>query len=208
MLEAHEDHANNYKSDGIKKGKGTRYASDYFRVQFVVQNVPEKAVVLDVGCNSGCIGVPLTKKGCHVQGIDIQPDLVKRAQSFGIFAEVGVAEDLSRYKDESFDVVVCSEVLEHLYDPMEAIKEAKRVLRPNGLYIITVPHPAGKMCADGNLGDYHQQNFTFDILNTLFHSQFEKGKVSFRDITYIPEYCNANGYDPEQPQWVGAVAQK
>lgn len=205
--EAIEDHVKNYRSDGIRKGKGTKYSSDFHRVQFIIASVPRKAHVLDVGCNSGVVAVRLQALGCYVNGLDVVEELVEKAKGHGVMAELGNAEDLSRYKKGTFDAVVCAEVLEHLYDPLVAIKEAYRVLKKGGRYIVTVPHIDGEMC-EGKLGDYHQQNFSFEILNTLFHSVFKKDNVKFVSIPYVEEYSRVNGKDPKRPQWVGLVATK
>lgn len=44
------------------------------------------------------------------------------------------------YPDKSFDVIICTEVLEHLTDDIGALKELKRVLKPNGVMLISVPN--------------------------------------------------------------------
>lgn len=206
--ESQNHHIEKYRSDGVQKGKGTLYASDYERVQFLVQHTPKDSLVLDVGCNGGTVGVHLLKRGCYVKGIDIVEELVSKAVKRGIYAEVGEAEDLSRYKSDSFDVVICSEVLEHLYDPLEAIKEAYRVLKSGGIYIVTVPHVLGEMCASDKLGDYHQANYSPEILDTMFHLVFERGKVDCANIPYSRYYCAANNIDPLKPQWFGVIAKK
>ena len=59
--EAQADHRDNYRSDGIAKGKGMQQSSDYHRVEYIVAHTPDDAKVLDVGCNGGTIGVPLIK---------------------------------------------------------------------------------------------------------------------------------------------------
>lgn len=206
---AQQDHINNYRSDGVAKMKGSRYSSDKYRVYFLLSEVPEKSYVLDVGCNGGTVAMPLMAlKKCYVKGIDIVPELVDAAKKRGVFAEIGEAEDLSRFKDGEFDCVICSEVLEHLFDPMPAIKEAHRVLKDGGKYIVTVPHPSGFMCKDGKLGDYHQTNFTLEILDTIFHNVFQHGEVTFIEIPYLLEYCLSNRIDPKMPQWLGIVGIK
>ena len=204
--EAQKDHIDNYRSDGVSNKKMTRYSSDYYRGQYIIQNVPDGSYVLDVGCNGGTTGVQLLQKNCYVKGVDIVAELVEKAKKRGVFAEVGEAEDLSRYPGSSFDVVICTEVLEHLFDPLEAIAEAFRVLKPGGKYIVTVPHPNGMMGVQG--GDYHQQEFSIEILDTLFHNFFKRGDVTFSEISYIPEYCKANNISHEQPQWIGLEAVK
>lgn len=56
-------------------------------------------------------------------------------------ADIDVVGDICNLpiKDNEFDAVLCTEVLEHVYDPITAVKELKRVLRPGGTIIITAP---------------------------------------------------------------------
>lgn len=214
--EAIKDHVENYRSDGISKGKGTLHSSDYLRVNFVITSVPDRAYVLDVGCNGGTIAVPLMDhKKCRVKGIDVVPELVEKAKKRGVFAELGEAEDLSRFNDDTFDVVICAEVLEHLFDPIVAIKEAYRVLKKGGTYIVTVPAPGSEMCVDGKLGDYHQQNFSNEILDTIFTNVFERAKCELFVIPYSNEYITSKAETPEEylnmkkkAQWAGIRGKK
>lgn len=215
--EAQKAHIDNYRSDGVMKQYGNPYQSHYHRVFYFVDQVTPKSRVLDVGCNGGSLGVHLLKKDCYVNGIDLVQDLVDKAKRRGIYAEQGEAEDLSRYDDNSFDYVLCGEVLEHLFDPFEAVKEAYRVLKPGGKYIISVPHPKSFMC-DDKLGDYHHQNFTIEILNTMIYSYFKKDAATIVEIPYIERFYLSEGIDPigkddqgnnvYPPQWVGITATK
>ena len=203
--DAQKAHIDNYRSDNVKKGYGSPLQPHFHRVMFisanendvrldqkqgklhglpegtgingVVERISPGSYVLDVGCNAGALDIPLIKKGCHVKGIDLVEDLVERAKKNGVFAQVGEAEDLSMFDNDKFDVVICTEVLEHLYDPTLALKEAYRVLKKGGLYLATVPAFGGVMSNDDFLGDYHQQNFTFEMLDTLFYSVFERDSV-------------------------------
>ena len=214
--EAIKAHVDNYKSDGISKGKGTPLASDHYRLTFLVTNTPDDSYVLDVGCNGGTVGIPLMANNkCYVKGIDVVPNLVAKAVKRGIFAEVGKAEDLSRFKDNEFDVVICAEVLEHLFDPIIAIKEAYRVMKPGGKYLVTIPAPDSSMCKDGHLGDYHQQNFSYEQIDTLFHTVFERGQAKMLGIPYSQRFCQANAKSESElkellkkPQWIGIEAVK
>jgi|19_taG_2_1085344.scaffolds.fasta_scaffold46554_3 2-polyprenyl-3-methyl-5-hydroxy-6-metoxy-1,4-benzoquinol methylase len=215
--EAQDLHINNYRSDGVLKQYGEPYQSHYFRVRYVIDQIEENSKVLDVGCNGGSLGIHLLKKGCHVNGIDLVDELVEKAKRRGIFAEKGEAENLSRYDSKSFKYVICTEVLEHLYDPFPAVKEAYRVLKEGGKYIITVPHPNGRMGGE-KLGDYHQQNFTLEILNTLIYSCFKKGDAKIIEIPYTDQFNLSEGISPigtdkngnnlYPPQWVGITAEK
>lgn len=67
---------------------------------------------------------------------------VEEARVLGL--QAGRIDDAGRlpFDDGSFDVVVCIEVLEHLFAPLDAVREMARVLRPGGLLIVTVPNVA------------------------------------------------------------------
>jgi SAM-dependent methyltransferase len=215
--EAQKAHTENYRSDNVAKQYGSPLQPHYNRVRFVVDNVSSGSLVLDVGCNGGALAIPLLQKRCYVKGVDLVEELVEKAKKRGVFAEVGEAEDLSQFDDNSFDYVICTEVIEHLFDPTKAVQEAYRVLKPGGKYIATVPYYGGRMANDDFLGDYHQQNFTFEMLDTLFHAFFEDGKVFHYEICYpdifnqrnnIPSQKQEDGSIKYQPQWVGLVAEK
>ncbi len=73
------------------------------------------------------------------------------------------------------------------------------------------------MCEE-KLGDYHHQNFTLEILNTLIYSCFKKDKATIVEIPYIDHFCISEGIKPIgvdsennhifPPQWVGITAVK
>jgi SAM-dependent methyltransferase len=76
------------------------------------------------------------------------------------------------FSDESFDAVICLEVLEHVADPFSAVRELKRVLKPNGFLLLTVPFllqyhgKAGSSQAHYSYPDYWR--FTHQALQHLF----------------------------------------
>ena len=95
--------------------------------------------VLDLGCGTGLITQVLPGE---VTGLDISPWKIERARQHCSRATflVGDIENTSLLlMDNSFDVVVCTDILEHLEAPNNAVVGALRVLRPEGLFIGTVP---------------------------------------------------------------------
>jgi SAM-dependent methyltransferase len=96
---------------------------------------------LDVGCGDGrTAGVWLRDHAGAYTGVDISANAVEMARVAGLDARcIDDAAELP-FGDASFDVVVCLEVLEHLFDPQLAAAEIARVLRPGGTFIATVPN--------------------------------------------------------------------
>ena len=96
--------------------------------------------ILDAGCGYGPFSSAASMRGAAVLSVDIGRRLVARAMaragSRGLVAdacELGV-------RDESFDVVISSEMLEHTAAPSRALEELGRVLRPHGLLVLTTPN--------------------------------------------------------------------
>ncbi len=103
--------------------------------------------ILDYGCGTGDhVTFPLARAGNEVLGIDIhKPSILEARRKYALpnlSFRSGVLQDL---EDEglSFDVVVCSEVLEHLHNPSEFLTGVRRLLRPGGGLIITTPNGYG-----------------------------------------------------------------
>lgn len=192
--EAQLHHIKNYNSDGVAKNRYSRCTSEYWLGKFILDSVPEKSMVLDVGCNTGIIGIMLKMKSCYVKGIEIVEDLVKKARINGVYAQQGTAEKLPS-KDSKFDVVTCIEVLEHLHDPKIAIKEAYRVLKDGGLYVTSFP-------IEEELGDHHNHIYNVKEIQSLF-----KGFNSFKLIG-IQDNFNLKKGKKAVAKWVGVLVVK
>ena len=101
--------------------------------------------VLDVGCKSGYI-VDFLPRPIVADGVDVARELVALAQKRLDRAEVAPAESLP-YEDRAVDVVILGEILEHVHDPQEVLREARRVARR--LVVGSTPHEAGEWGPNG-----------------------------------------------------------
>lgn len=106
--------------------------------RIIPQNI-EGSKVLDIGCGAGSISSPLIQKGVIVYGMDIMHEAAKRALNKGISVSLGDAHFLP-FKDDSFDGIICLDVIEHLFNPYAFMKEVKRVMKDDGYFILEVPN--------------------------------------------------------------------
>jgi SAM-dependent methyltransferase len=95
--------------------------------------------VLDVGCRTGAL-TRAYADGNEVVGVDVDREALAEAAKLGIETHWADAEHPLPFADESFDAVVLGEVLEHLRDPARLVAEARRVLRPGGTLVGSVPN--------------------------------------------------------------------
>jgi SAM-dependent methyltransferase len=96
--------------------------------------------ILDAGCGSGRTLDELADYG-DACGVDISPAAVRAARSHGHWARLGTVGDLP-FGDAEFDLVTCLDVIEHTPDDRRTLGELRRVTRPGGALVVTVPaHP-------------------------------------------------------------------
>ncbi len=127
--------------------------------------------VLEVGCSTGYFTKAMVARGCNVVGLEIDPNAAKEAEQWAERVVVGDIddEDIWGYvKDESFDVVVLGDVLEHLRDPLASLRHAVRKLKPSGFVVTSLPN-----IAHG------------DIRMSLLLGRFQYRDVGLLDRTHI-----------------------
>ncbi len=100
--------------------------------------------VLDVGCGNGYTAGQFLDVGCTVVGIDLGPSgiaIARERYPAGRFEVLGAgAEMLDELKEEPFDMVVSTEVVEHLYSPRPYVAGCFSALRLGGRFICTTPY--------------------------------------------------------------------
>jgi 2-polyprenyl-3-methyl-5-hydroxy-6-metoxy-1,4-benzoquinol methylase len=93
--------------------------------------------ILDVGCGNGIYGNVLRENRAKLFGIDMSPESVELCKSGGYNHVIQCPAQRIEYGDEKFDMVFSSEVLEHVEDYEQMLKEIHRVLKPGGGLILT-----------------------------------------------------------------------
>ena len=159
--------------------------------------------ILDVGCSEGTVSKLFLDLGNDVYGIDIIPELIKKAKQKGVKARVWDCEKGLPFPNNYFDAVYAAELIEHIYDTEHLLKEARRVLKKNGVLILTTPNiasltsrirllfglypkfvaPALKHWQPGG----HIRTFTKDVLEMLLkRNGFEVEKVISNLLSFVP----------------------
>ncbi len=95
--------------------------------------------VLDLGCRDGALSSAYAD-GNDVVGVDADREALAEAEKLGIETRWADLDDALPFEDEAFDVVVAGELLEHLRDPRRLVDEVRRVLRPGGSFVASVPN--------------------------------------------------------------------
>ena len=97
---------------------------------------PRTAIrLLDVGCSSGAFIFYSMKEGVHAEGVEPAPAPAEMAVKSGLKVQQGLLQKL-QLPGESYDVVTLFEVIEHLREPIELLRECHRILYPGGILII------------------------------------------------------------------------
>ncbi len=155
------------------------YGEHILRYLFASQFVRGK-VVADVGCGVGYGSKILAENGAKiVYGVDNSEEAINYATLHynhkKIKYEVADVSFLNIHS-QSVDIVVAYELIEHLKDPTDFLKEVKHVLKPDGLFILSTPNV--KVYSQvPHINGFHTQEFTREELETKLKAEFKHIKI-------------------------------
>ena len=104
-------------------------------------------VLLDIGCGNGAFASFANENGLRAYGIDIDKSSLSAAKSRNLTSSTfyeATLDNLNEYSDipEKFDIITMFEVFEHIENPNETIEKIKSLLKPDGLFIGSLPNVA------------------------------------------------------------------
>ena len=179
-----------YANESQNKSTQQRLQAMQDKVLGVLSNLnfkTESLQVLDVGCGAGSASILWAKSGYKTHGLDVNEALVdlakQRANELGVEIDfkVGSATDLP-WADQSMDVCLAPELLEHVADWQSCLNEFCRVLKPNGILFLST---SNKLCPK-------QQEFTLPLYS--WYPSFLKRYCEKLAVTTHPEIAGYATY--------------
>lgn len=151
-------------------------------VHQLIERFASKGMVLDVGAGTGKTLAELKTKGWLAVGLDSEQEAVEWSKKRGIkVRRCDLETEKFPFRSNQFELVLALDVLEHIGDEKEVLSEIRRVLKPKGIVIITVPaYQRLFNYWDKMLG--HQRRYTVKLLKKRLQ------KAGFK-ISYLSYFC-------------------
>ena len=135
-----------YARSITEKGNPLEYLSEkepmYFAVNQILKHASEKGIkILEVGSGLGYLTYAIAQRGYDITGLDISADAVNKAEKR--FGKKYVCEDVYKYaleNSQKFQLIILTEVIEHVPDPYLFCKSLLELLKPGGKLIISTPN--------------------------------------------------------------------
>ena len=188
---------------GLLSTKGKQFTpGTSYGPQKIFTFMRPEGLILDLGCGGGGHALYLIQEGFRVIGCDINLEELEEST----VNEVVCANAMELpFRDESFDSVLCTEVLEHLPAPEQCIKEVHRILRVRGIACFTTPClnipikalvPVYRKLAgiDPEKSKEHLHVFSSKRLITMLTPFFEIDDIYYTNFTGLLKYRAGHGY--------------
>ena len=165
-----------------------------FRSQKVVGHIPKGATVLDLGCG---FNASLLQSISHSiqKGVGIDLEINKNLKNKKVSLLGGRVDGKLRLKSNSFDIVLALAVVEHVQYPQKLLKEAFRVLKPGGGFLLTTPSRSSKPLLEflafklgvidhDEIGDHKRYYEQETLKPALIKAGFNKSKIRIKNFEF------------------------
>lgn len=150
-----------------------------------IVTIQKKKKILSVGCGTGQELIALSHYG-KVVGLDIDSVTISLCKKQGFCVEKG---DICEppFKDETFDIIVAMDVIEHIENDSKAIESLFKLLKKGGKLLITVPACPFLWSTYDEMGEFpHYRRYTYLSLYRLLSSRFTIKKLSYYNFFLFP----------------------
>jgi SAM-dependent methyltransferase len=141
--------------------------------------------VLDAGCGSGRNMVELQGLG-QVTGVELSSTSVRLARARGVGEVIQGSVLEMPFADDSFDLAVCLDVIEHLQDDLAALRELRRVIAPGGFLLVTVPAYQSLWSGHDTLNHHYRRYERGGLLSTSTAAGWECVRTTYFNSLLLP----------------------
>jgi 2-polyprenyl-3-methyl-5-hydroxy-6-metoxy-1,4-benzoquinol methylase len=148
--------------------------------RLMLDEVPDGSRVLDVGCASGYLAEPLSRRGCSVVGFERDPASAAAAREHCdemIVGDIENPDDRARIAP-GFDAILLGDVLEHLLDPWGALRYLHSLVAPDGIVVASIPNVAA-----------------WTVRLRLLRGEFEYTESGLLDRTHLRFFTRATAHE-------------
>ncbi|OHD54267.1 MAG: hypothetical protein A2Y33_16480 [Spirochaetes bacterium GWF1_51_8] len=140
---------NNQRYDN-DKSMDPELMANFLRYEIITSKIKKIAAdkslkdpkIADLGCGPGHLCKYIHDAGFPVVGVDISENSLEKVREKGIKTVKADLQEKLPFKDGELDIVIATEVIEHIYDTEAFMSELKRITKPSGSIIITTPNVA------------------------------------------------------------------
>ena len=184
------------------------YIDSSYYDQFLLTDLPNGSTVLDVGCGNGLFlkKLSLLNKNLQLFGVEANQFLIDKARQNTPLAHMDLV-DLNQgqlpFANDTFDSIFCLDVIEHLVNPLDLLKEIKRVLKPSGHLILCTPDRFAFL-ADQRFGKNFGELLIFNLKKLLGKTFVDPGHIHEFDIFELKKILRQGGLlfvDHYQSPW-------
>ena len=143
--------------------------------------IGKNKAVLEIGTSTGYMSKILKERGNQIIGVEIDPEAAEIASQYCELMIIGDVEviDLDEYlKDALFDVIILTDIIEHLVWPAKTLEKLKKYLKEDGYLVVSIPN----ICHG-------------DIILSLMNSNFKYSQMGLLDTTHLRFFGVNNIYD-------------
>jgi SAM-dependent methyltransferase len=160
--------------------------------------------LLDVGCGPGLFLERAREAGFAVTGVELNPELARRARERAPGGEIVVSDFTQFSSGRRFDVITMLDLIEHLPDPLAALRRAREMLNPGGHIVLYTPNHRGVLCRTAHAayrlsGGLFRRPVVeiFDCLHVVFFD-VPTLDLALRKSAFQVVGTTTWGYDPER----------
>ncbi len=157
------------------------YLRHLFAYEFAKEQIPQGSTILEVGCGEGYGANLLSPKVKKIIALDVDEETIAHAlKKYGLENCVFKTYDGVKipYEDNTFDAVISFQVIEHVKNDAGFVSEIHRVLRKDGLFLVTTPNRTYRLKPGQKpLNEFHVREYYSYELENLLKSRFPDVKV-------------------------------